>query len=262
MPPRKHLPEAPVIFSLRLPSEENIPVPAGTMNTFADVVQTNWSEPTQTATNYADILSTVESSRVAERFSTETMKDILSRTRTPTYGPTSACMWCCHPFPWKASVLPVSYDAYENMYTCEGNYCSPECALSYLYNDIALSDVSRWSRHALLSDLYRSLYDNKILTPAPHRHMLRMFGGPLDIEQFREYVANSEDMIAVQLPPLRLHVPSMNVQGPIRDVKKFVSLSQETVDKASKELRLRRTKPVHQTGATLDKCITSYGIIV
>jgi hypothetical protein len=262
MPPRKHLPEAPVIFSLRLPSEENIPVPAGTMTTFADVVQTTWSEPVQTATNYADILSTVETSRVAERFSTETMKDILSRTRTPTYGATSACMWCCHPFPWKASVLPVSYDAYENMYTCEGHYCSPECALSYLYNDIALSDVSRWSRHALLSDLYRSIYTNKILTPAPHRHMLRMFGGPLDIEQFREYVANSEDMIAVQLPPLRLHVPSMNVQGPIRDVKKFVSLSQETVDKASKELRLRRTKPVHQTGATLDKCITSYGIIV
>lgn len=261
MPPRKHLPEAPVIFSLRLPSEENVPVPAGTMTTFADVIQTTWSEPTQTATNYADILSTVETSRVAERFSTETMKDILSRTRTPTYGPTSACMWCCHPFPWKASVLPVSYDAYENMYTCEGNYCSPECALSYLYNDIALSDVSRWSRHALLSDLYRSLYDSKILTPAPHRHMLRMFGGPLDIEQFREYVANSEDMVAVQLPPLRLHVPSMNVQGPIRDVKKFVSLSQETVDKASKELRLRRTKPVHQTGATLDKCITSYGIV-
>ena len=262
MPPRKHLPEAPVIFSLRLPSEENVPVPAGTMTTFADVIQTTWSEPTQTATNYADILSTVETSRVAERFSTETMKDILSRTRTPTYGPTSACMWCCHPFPWKASVLPVSYDAYENMYSCEGHYCSPECALSYLYNDIALSDVSRWSRHALLSDLYRSIYVNKILTPAPHRHMLRMFGGPLDIEQFREYVANSEDMIAVQLPPLRLHVPSMNVQGPIRDVKKFVSLSQETVDKASKELRLRRTKPVHQTGATLDKCITSYGIIV
>ena len=261
MPPKKHLPEAPVIFSLRLPSEENIPVPAGSTTTFVDVTQCAWSEPTQTATNYADILSTVETSRVAERFNTETMKDILMRTRSPTYGATSACMWCCHPFPWKATVLPISYDAYENIHTCEGHYCSPECALSYLYNDVALSDVTRWSRHALLSDMYRALYTNKTLTPAPHRHLLRMFGGPLDIEQFREYVAHSEDMVAIQLPPLRLHVPSMNVQGPIRDVKKFVSLSQETVDKASKELRLRRTKPVHQTGSTLDKCITSYGIV-
>jgi len=170
-------------------------------------------------------------------------------------------MWCCHPFPWKASVLPVSYEAYDNLYTCEGHYCSPECALAYLYAENSLSDVVRWTRHALLADLYRTLFKNKDITPAPHRHMLRMFGGPLDIEQFRQFVSASEDMIAVQLPPLRLYVPTMNVQGPIRDVKKFVALSQETVDKASKELRLRRTKPVHQTGSTLDKCITSYGVI-
>jgi len=47
----------------------------------------------------------------------------------------------------------------------------------------------------------------------------------------------------------------MNVQGPVRDVKKYVALSQETVDKASKELRLKRSKPVHSNQATLDKCM-------
>jgi hypothetical protein len=82
-----------------------------------------------------------------------------------------------------------------------------------------------------------------------------MFGGPLDIEQFREYLASSEDMVSVQLPPLRLHVPTMNIQGPVRDVKKFVALSQETVDKANKELRLKRSKPVHTNLATLDKLL-------
>jgi hypothetical protein len=51
-------------------------------------------------------------------------------------------------------------------------------------------------------------------------------------------------------------VPTMNVQGPVRDVKRYVTLSQDTVEKASKELRLRRTKPVHPVGSTLDKCIT------
>jgi hypothetical protein len=82
-----------------------------------------------------------------------------------------------------------------------------------------------------------------------------MFGGQLDIEQYREYLSNGEDMVAVHLPPLRLHVPSMNVQGPVRDVKKFVALSQETVDKATKELRLKRSKPVHTNVPTLDKCM-------
>lgn len=241
MPPKKSLPEAPVVFSLRFPIEEHVPVPA------------------DSTTNYSDILESVETSRVSERFNTDMMKTILTRTKNPTYSSGTCCFWCCHPFNWKASVLPVSYDAYENMYTCEGHFCSPECALASLYSEPNLTDVARWTRHALLVDLYRTLYKEKEITPAPSRKTLRMFGGPLDIEQFREYISNSEDMVAVQMPPLRLHVPTMNVQGPIRDVKKFVALSQETVDKASKELRLRRSKPVHQTGATLDKCINQSG---
>jgi hypothetical protein len=237
MPPKKTLPEAPVIFSLRLPVEENLPVPA------------------DTSTNYSDILASVETSTVAQRFNSDTMRDIMTRTKSPTYSPNTSCFWCCHPFPWKASILPVSYDAYENMYTCEGHFCSPECALAHLYADPHMSDIQRWTRHSLLADLYRTLYKQKEITPAPSRFVLRMFGGPLDIEQFREYIASSEDMVSVQLPPLRLHLPSMNVQGPVRDVKKFVALSQETVEKATKELRLKRSKPVHTNVATLDKCM-------
>ena len=215
MPPKKQLPEAPVIFSLKLPVQETTP------------------QPYNGSTEYSDILNEVESSRIGDRFNSDTMKEILGRIRSPVYGPTTACLWCCHPFPWKASVLPVSYDAYDNMYACEGHYCSPECAMAYLYADPNLSDVARWTRHALLTDVYRKLYTKRELTQAPPRQTLRMFGGPLDIEQFREYIATAEDMVSVQLPPLRLHMPTMNVQGPGRDVKKFVALSQETVDKAN-----------------------------
>lgn len=237
MPPKKSLPDAPVIFSLKLPVEETAPQPANG------------------ATEYSEILKEVEASHVAERFTTDVMKDILTRTKRPTYTQTTSCFWCCHSFEWRASVLPISYDAYENIYTCEGHFCSPECAMAYLYADPSLSDVSRWTRHALLCDLYRTMYTSRDLSPAPPRSTLRMFGGPLDIEQFRQYIASSDDMISVQLPPLRLFVPTMNVQGPVRDVKKFVALSQETVDKASKELRLKRSKPVHTNIPTLDKCM-------
>jgi hypothetical protein len=239
MPPRKQVQDAPVVFSLRLPIEENTPIPAE-----------------GGSTSYSDILSAVETSRVGERFNTDTMKEILTRVKSPTYGSTTACFWCCSPFGWKACVLPVSYDAYENMYACEGHFCSPECALAFLYNDNHLSDTVRWTRHCLLADMYRSMYMQKDLTPAPPRSTLRLFGGPLDIEQYREYLGSSDDIVSVALPPLRLHVPTMNVQGPVRDVKRYVTLSQDTVEKASKELRLRRTKPVHAVGSTLDKCIT------
>jgi hypothetical protein len=238
MPPKKSLQDAPVIFSLKLPMEENVP------------------QPSNGSTDYSEILRDVETSQVAERFSTDIMKEILGRTRSPTYSSNTSCFWCCHPFGWKACVLPISYDAYENMYACEGHFCSPECAMATLYADPSLSDNTRWTRHALLNDMYRMMYPKSELTQAPPRTTLRLFGGPLDIEQFRQYTANSEDMVAVHLPPLRLFVPTMNVQGPVRDVKKFVALSQETVDKASKELRLKRSKPVHNNVATLDKLVT------
>jgi hypothetical protein len=240
MPPKKPLPDAPIIFALRLPAEDTAPQPL---------------EVGGQSMDYAEILRDMESSYATQRFTADTMKEILGRTRAPTYGGTTACFWCCHPFPWKASVLPISYDAYENMYTCEGHFCSPECAMASLYSDPNVSDNSRWTRHSLLADLYRSLYAKRDLIPAPPRTTLRLFGGPLDIEQFREYTASSEEMIAVQLPPLRLYVPNMNVQGPVRDVKKFVALSQETVEKASKEMRLKRSKPVHTNSVTLDKCM-------
>jgi hypothetical protein len=242
MPPKKPLPDAPIIFTLRLPADETAPQPVGGV-----------------CTDYAEILRDVETSRVSERFNADTMKEIFRRTKSPTYSSSVACFWCCHPFSWTPSMIPVSYDAYENVHTCEGHYCSPECALASLYADPALSDTARWARHALLADLYRSLYTTRELVPAPSRTVLRLFGGPLDIEQFREYVSASEDIVTVQMPPLRLHLPTMNVQGPIRDVKKFVALSQETVDKAKGEIRLKRSKPVHTNVATLDKCMQPTG---
>lgn len=237
MPPKKQLPEAPVIFTLRLPTEEDVPVPADAF------------------TSYSDILQSVEVSHATHRFSSEIMKEILGRTKRPTYTPATACFWCCHPFLHTPCVLPISYDAYDTMYTCEGHFCSPECGLAYLYAEPNVADGTRWTRHALLQDLYRTLYTKRDLLPAPPRATLRLFGGPLSIEQFREQTAFGDEVVGVQLPPLRLHVPSMNTQGPVRDVKKFVALSQETVDKASKELRLKRSKPVHANVATLDKCM-------
>ena len=172
------------------------------------------------------------------------------------YGPQTCCFWCCHKFNWSPVLLPISYDAYKNIYTCEGHFCSPECALAYLYADNKISDSTRWNRHSLLRNLYGELYkSSKMLSPAPPRQSLRMFGGPLDIEQFREYVQGDNNIVLTEIHPVRLVFPSMNVQAPLRDIKKYVSLSTEAVEKASEQLRLKRSKPVNVNIPTLDMCI-------
>ena len=230
--------EAPVIFRLKVTEEaaEQV-VPMG------EVV------------SYSDILTSVETSKVSERFNTSVLKKILESVTVDSYSEHTACFWCCSSFGWVPTVLPISYDVYKNNYACEGPFCSPECALAHLYADASVPDSVRWNRHALLYHMYRELYTEKDLSPAPARTILRMFGGPLDIQQFREYTSGSNDIVMCELPPIRMLFPSMNVQGPLRDIKRYVSLSTDAVEKASEHLRLKRSKTVNTSVPTLDMCI-------
>ena len=230
--------ETPVIFSLKLKEDTDVKISA--------------ADP---QTNYADILSSVEISKVSNSFNTELLKSVLDKVVADRYGAHTACFWCCHKFAWSPVHLPISYDAYKNLYTCEGYFCSPECCLSYIYADNKISDASKWNRHSLLRHLYADMYTDRTLSPAPPRTLLRMFGGPLDIEQYREYAFGDNNIVLSDLHPIRLLFPSMNVQAPLRDIKKYVSLSTEAVEKASEQLRLRRTKPVNVNIPTLDMCI-------
>jgi hypothetical protein len=243
MPPRKAkapkvemVSETPVVFFLKVQETQDI-------------------APAEETIRYSDILNAVESSKNTERFNTDLLRSVLDKVSIEKYSPQTSCFWCCHPFGWAAAVLPISYDAYKHLYLCEGNFCSPECALAYNYADGRASDSTRWNRHALLSNLYSGLYKDRVLSVAPPRTLLRQFGGCLDIEQYRDFTSGTNDVVLSELPPIRLQFPSMNVQGPLRDIRKYVSLSNDTIEKASEQLRLKRSKPANINIPTLDMCI-------
>lgn len=249
MPPRKTkavketqslVSDTPVVFFLKIGDEDE-----------SDVIL-----PAGDSTSYSDILRSVEVSQQNTRFNTDLLKSVLDKVTGDRYNAQTVCFWCCHGFSWTSCVLPRSYDAYKNLYTVEGNFCSPECALAYNYSDNKTSDATKWTQHTLLETLYSDLYRERLLSPAPPRTLLRMFGGPLDIAQFRDYTAGENYIVHSELPPIRLVFPSMNVQGPLRDVKKYVSLSHDVVEKASEQLRLKRSKPLNVNTPTLDMCIS------
>lgn len=232
--------ETPVVFSLKVAEEDDsapLIIPAGE------------------TTSYSDILTSVELSKISNTFNTELLKSILDKVSADRYSEQTCCFWCCHKFSWCAVVIPISYDSYKNIYTCEGHFCSPECALSHVYSDNRLSESTKWNRHSLIRHLYGELYKDRDLSPAPPRTLLRMFGGPLDIEQYREYTCGDNNIVLSELHPVRLLFPSMNVQAPLRDIKKYVSLSTEAIEKASEQLRLKRNKPMNVNIPTLDMCI-------
>jgi len=237
--------EPPVVFFLKVPpdlqSEEAVPS----------------IEPNDECPSYAQILEQEGQQEGQTRFDAESVHALLASLHTQTaYPDSAACLWCCHGFRWKAFVLPIQYDAYNEEYSAEGHFCSPECALAYLYGDVKCTDSQRWLRHSLLKTLYQPLYPaNKEILAAPDRRSLRLFGGPLDIKQFREFSAKSDHPTLLALPPLRLYLPAMNTHVPTRDVKKYVTISTETMEKASNTLRIKRSKPVHTNVLTLDQCM-------
>lgn len=246
------LDETPVVFFLKIVEDApNNIMPAGDENVYSELDLANGSD----IISYSNILNSVDVLNKHSQFNTELLKSVLNKISIESYSPQTACFWCCHTFNWTSAVLPVSYDAYKNMYTCEGHFCSPECALAYNYADNVITDAMKWNRHALLGYLYSEMYTTRTLSPAPPRTLLRMFGGPLDIEQYREYTSGDNEIVLSGLPPVRMQFPTMNVQGPLRDIKKYVSLSTDVVEKASEQLRLKRSKPANTNIQTLDMCI-------
>ena len=117
-------------------------------------------------------------------------------------------------------------------------------------------ESEKWFRHSLLVSVYGRLYTTPEIHPAPDRRVLRMFGGNLDIQQYRDLIRHATRPLQISTTPMiRLYMPSVNTQASTRDVKSYVSLTAETVQKASQQLRLKRSKPVHDGTATLDKCL-------
>lgn len=92
------------------------------------------------------------------------------------------CWWCCHSFNNTPFPLPNKY--YMNKYHVFGVFCSPACCFSY---NIDLNDHKIWERNSLILKLYYDLTGDKlnIIYPAPPRQILKMFGGNIDIEEFR-----------------------------------------------------------------------------
>ena len=94
-----------------------------------------------------------------------------------------SCFYCNHSFQNKPWQLPIKYT--NGVFTMWGNFCSLECARSFLTYDHHL--LNRDKCLSLLS-LYamKSFGKYKHIEKAPNKFLLQMYGGPLTIEEFRK----------------------------------------------------------------------------
>ena len=166
-----------------------------------------------------------------------------------------ACFWDCHPFRGVPCVIPTVIE--EGIWRVYGNFCCPECAAAYLFNERVGLHV-QWERYALLNRLYAPYSEPVRLAPA--RSVLRLFGGTLDISDFRSTVENKRLRIDVMMPPMISIIQVMDTK-PIdfydASMKNtFIPWEMDRMNRPGAQgLRLRRTKPVAEKEATLEWCM-------
>uniref|UniRef100_A0A6C0I906 MYM-type domain-containing protein n=1 Tax=viral metagenome TaxID=1070528 RepID=A0A6C0I906_9ZZZZ len=102
----------------------------------------------------------------------------------------SCCWWCCHTFQNSPCTLPMKYDSLRKRYTFIGLFCSWNCTKAYNFDKTDHKMGERSSLITLLVKQMYSMYDAICIKPAPHRQCLKMFGGYMDIEQFRNGFSN------------------------------------------------------------------------
>jgi hypothetical protein len=180
-------------------------------------------------------------------------RDTVETRKLPDSVDTS-CFWCTECFEWQPTIIPERED--KGVYKVYGNFCSPECALAFLLEEIIDPHV-RWERMALLHRMYSELYTDRIF-PSPPRQSLKKFGGPMSVDQFRATAKAKQVRVDIQLPPLVSILGTMDTK-PIdfydTNIRSPTGIATERILKAEEGLRLRRNKPLKDKESTLDACM-------
>ena len=168
-----------------------------------------------------------------------------------------ACFWCCHSFSSKPFAIPSHI--LDEVWYMYGNFCSPECATTYLFKS-RIDNHVQWERFALLNSLYGETgSDNSSgIRPAPPREVLRMFGGSMDISEYRAVIREKKLRIDVLTPPMVSIIQTMDTKPidfydqNLKNVFTRSDIQHKYNAPGAQGLRLRRSKPVKSREATVE----------
>jgi hypothetical protein len=171
-----------------------------------------------------------------------------------------SCFWCCNSF----NTPPIAIPSHilDEVWYMYGNFCSPECATAYLMKERIDSHV-QWERYALLNSLYAEDADIPVgaprgIRPAPPREVLRMFGGSMDIQEYRAILHEKKLRIDVLTPPMVSIIQTMDTKPidfydqNLKNVFIHNDLQHKYHAPGAQGLRLRRTKPIKSRESTVD----------
>ena len=161
------------------------------------------------------------------------------------------CMWCCHPFEGPPCGLPIK--CVDEVFYVWGCFCSFNCAAAYNFKEYKVSEV--WERYSLLNLLYKKIFDKPFtkIKPAPPREVLTIFGGYLNIDDYRKNMIINDREYKIIRPPIVSIVPKVEESIiEFNNTEKPIPVDKDKIDKAVEKLKLKRSKPLAKNTQTLE----------
>lgn len=159
----------------------------------------------------------------------------------------NCCYWCCHAVGAKEYGMPIKYDTYYKTFTTFGNFCSLECVAAYNCANHNGSD-RMWEIHSWIQMIAHKIGFDTPVRPAPSRYLLKMFNGPLTIDEFRNAHKSNLKTYIMNMPPM-IHVPS---QMEMLNTSFIAQKNTITTTTESDKTKLSRKRAVVDTQKTLD----------
>ena len=174
------------------------------------------------------------------------------------------CWWCCHTFSTIPIGFPIKYLYKPKKFRTKGIFCSFPCM-------IAFSKDQHHENRDLIQFLFYKLTGSKMfktnLIPAPPKCSLKMFGGELEIDEFRESVPNQKIYNMIEYPMVisRDYIEEVDLQK-VKSVNNVVfnstdlsriKLSEKQIEDAQNRISEKQKNTI-TSGNTIDKFLKNF----
>lgn len=162
------------------------------------------------------------------------------------------CWWCCHKFDTTPLPSTTGYDSRTKMFRFQGIFCSWSCCKAHL-----LTGGKDWARNCMFLLALRRKVEGKTLPiiPAPPRQLLKMFGGSMDIEEFRKKGDSGTSVEILEHPKSletsRVVEITTMPNKPSRKISKALSELITQSESKAENLRLKREPKVQSNQSNL-----------
>jgi len=176
-----------------------------------------------------------------------------------------ACFYCTEQFQTMPIGIPIRY--IRGQYYCRDNFCSFNCAAAYIFSGFDTRyHFKKWEYYSLLCLLAKEINEKinsdlgidikKIIYVklAEDRNLLKKFGGPITIEEFRKQFYFLDKKYSLLYPPVSCMYPQTEVAHYVSvHRQKAMMLNNENRFQELNDLRLKRDKPLLQKKNTLEE---------